>query len=364
MVNTNFPNRVSSRKIPKRTGQIIIALMIAALIEVATFFIAKSYLFPPPLRELAERRNFWIGVATAGRYLNDPLYVQTLTREFNIITPESALKFGPLSSARGQYDFSEADTIIAFAKAHDMQVRGHTLVWTNQLPEWLTQGKWTRDELIDILHDFISTTVGRYRGQIYAWDVVNEALNNDGVLAENNFWFQGIGPEYIELAFRWAREADPNVLLFYNESYAEGLGKKSDGVFFLVKDLLDRGVPIDGVGMQMHTGLGWSTNPEDISANMQRLADLSLQVQITEMDVRIVEPATQNNLEQQAQVYGDILAACLDAPNCTAFVMWGLTDAHSWIPYAYPGTGSALIFTSSYEPKPAYYAILDSLKHR
>jgi endo-1,4-beta-xylanase len=364
MANSRLPRRGAPPKKTRRTGQVVIVLTLAALIEIATFFIAKSYLFPPPLRKLAEKRDILIGVATSGSYLNDPLYEQTLAREFNLLTPENALKFGPLSPAPGQYDFTEADAIIAFAQEHDMQVRGHTLVWTNQLPEWLTQGNWSREELIDILHNHITTTVSRYRGQIYAWDVVNEALNSDGALAEDNFWYQGIGPEYIELAFRWAREADPNALLFYNESYAEGMDKKSDGVYTLVQNMIGRGVPIDGVGMQMHTGLGWSTNPQDISLNMQRLSDLGLQVQITEMDVRIEEPASQYELEQQARVYGETLTACTDSPNCTAFVMWGLTDAHSWIPYTYPGTGSALIFTSSYEPKPAYDTILETLRHK
>jgi endo-1,4-beta-xylanase len=316
------------------------------------------------LRRLAERRELVIGSAISGRQLRNQNYSSLLTREFNSITPENAMKFGPLSPAPGQYDFTEADLIVAFAEEHGMQVRGHTLVWTNQLPEWLTTNDYTQNEILELLHTHIQTVVERYRGKVLYWDVVNEALANDGSIATNNFWMEHLGPDYITLAFQWAHEADPNAMLFYNESYAEGKGQKADGVFTLVQNLLAQGVPIHGIGMEMHTGLGWSPKPEELAENMRKIAGLGLMVHITEMDVRIEEPVTVDELDQQAQIYAEILQTCLEATNCSGFTMWGLTDAVSWIPYIYPGTGTALIFDANYQPKPAYDAMIKVLQGR
>jgi endo-1,4-beta-xylanase len=312
----------------------------------------------PTLRSLADKHDILIGAAVSASLLIERDYTQTLSREFNILTTENALKFQPVHPIRNQYSFTDADAIVSFAEANNMKVRGHTLVWHNQLPGWINQGTFTREEWINILHDHITTVVSRYKGRIYAWDVVNEAVADDGSL-RNTVWLQGIGPEYIDLAFQWAHEADPQALLFYNDYGASGLGGKSDAVYNLVRDLLERGVPIDGVGLQMHTSLEYPPVFSDIAANFKRLNDLGLEVQVTELDVRIREPATTADLTQQANIYRDMLDVCLSADNCTAFVMWGFTDRYSWIPGASPGYGSALIFDRSYNPKPAYYALID-----
>ena len=192
-----------------------------------------------------------------------------------MLTPENAMKFGLVHPEPDRYDFADADYIVGFAEAHGMQVRGHNLVWHFQLPTWLTEGTWTRDELIDILHQHITTVVGHYRGRVAAWDVVNEAIADDGSLRDT-IWLRGIGPEYIDMAFRWAHEADPDALLFYNDYAGEGLGAKSDAIYALVQGLLERGVPINGVGLQMHVSLRWSPQPQDVAANMERLGALGL----------------------------------------------------------------------------------------
>ena len=339
----------------------ILAFILIILVLAGALWVGKAVIYPPPMRALAEEKDFYIGVAVNGWYLNDQQYANTLTREFNILTAENAMKFGPLSPEPGQYNFTEADAIMYFAIENGMRVRGHTLVWTNQLPAWLTEGQWTRDELIQILHDHITTLVGRYRGYILAWDVVNEAITDEGAVADN-FWMSGIGPDYIEMAFRWAHEADPDALLFYNDFNAEGIGPKSDGVYEMVAALVQQGVPIHGVGMEMHTAIDRTLDLDAIAANMQRLEALGLQVHITEMDVRVPAPATAEALDQQARIYQDMLQTCLDAPNCTAFVMWGLSDAYSWIPTVYPDWGSALILDEDYQPKPAYQAMYKLLR--
>ncbi|MGQ9597591.1 MAG: endo-1,4-beta-xylanase [Thermoproteota archaeon] len=314
----------------------------------------------PPLRILAERHGIYIGAAVGANQLSIDKYAETLRREFNILTTENALKFEVVHPERDTYSFNEADTIIAFAEANGMKVRGHTLVWHEQLPEWVRQGNYSHEEWVRILQDHIKTVVGKYRGRIYAWDVINEALNDDGSL-RNTVWLQNIGPEYIELAFRWAHEADPQALLFYNDYGSEGLGTKSDGVYNLVKSLLERGVPIHGVGLQMHVSLEYFPSPQSVAANIKRLNDLGLDVHVTEMDVRIRMPVTSEELTRQAEIYRDTLKACLSAKNCTAFVIWGFTDRYSWIPSFFSGYGSALILDELYEPKPAYYYIFQTL---
>lgn len=319
----------------------------------------------PALRSLAEARGILIGAAVAARPLSqEPQYAETLGREFSVLTPENATKFNAVHPARERYDFTQPDTIVAFAQAHGMKVRGHTLVWHEALPEWIREGKYTREELRAILEDHIKTVVGHFRGKVFAWDVVNEAVNDDGLLRDT-IWRRGMGDDYLELAFRWAHAADPEALLFYNDYGSEDLGKKSDAVYALVKGLRESGVPIHGVGLQMHIGSS-PPDPAQVSANVKRLGALGLEVHITEMDVQIqgMTGAMEEKLAAQAGIYGDILSACLPDSNFKAFVMWGFTDSHSWIPWFTKHPDAPLIFDESYRPKPAYSAIKAALAGR
>jgi endo-1,4-beta-xylanase len=312
------------------------------------------------LRALAEARGIQVGSAVnVGALRSEPQYAQTLRQQFNVVTPETAMKMEIIHPARDRYNFKDADYLVQFAQANNMQVHGHTLVWYRQLPAWLTNGHFSRDEMLSILRDHIQTIVGRYRGKIAAWDVVNEAVDENGAM-RNNIWLQTIGPEYIDYAFQWAQEADPDALLFYNDYDTEGLGPKSDAVYNLVQGLVGRGIPIHGVGFQMHTSIGKPPRIDNVAANMSRLAALHLQIQITEMDVQLQDGqgAQAQRLEQQAQIYADVARACLATPACTAFITWGFTDQHTWIP-EYTGHADApLPFDTAYRPKPAYQALL------
>ena len=329
-------------------------------------------MLPPPLgtagnslRYLAQNRGIEIGAAVNLKPLREePKYGKVLAREFNLLTAENVMKFGPLRPTRDRFDFTDADYLIAFAERHNMRVRGHTLVWHRALPEWLEKGNFTRDELISILREYIYRVVSHFRGRVFAWDVVNEAIADDGSLRDS-FWLQNIGPEYIEMAFRWAREADPQVQLFYNDYGGEGLGTKSDAIYNLVKELKAKGVPIDGVGLQMHVSLNTSPPPPDVTENINRLAALGIEVNITEMDVQTHKSAEteEEKLAAQAKIYGDMLRVCLAAKNCKAFVLWGFTDRYSWIPYETGNQDIPLIFDKSYRPKPAYDTLKQTLKN-
>ncbi len=315
---------------------------------------------PPSLRRTAQERGFLVGAAVNPARLSEAPYAATLAREFNALTAENVLKFGPLRPSEGRYEFDAADRLVRFAEENDMHVRGHTLVWYMQVPDWLRARTWTRDALLGVMHDHIQTVVGRYRGRIHTWDVVNEALMGDGSYRDS-LWHRIIGPEYIDKAFRWAHEADPQARLFYNDYGAEAVNKKSDAVYRLVSGMLERGVPIHGVGLQMHVSTESYPSPESIRSNIRRLAALGLAVHITELDVRIPEPATAEKLALQAQVYRNIAGACLAEPGCEAIVTWGFTDRYSWVPSFFKGYGSALPFDADYRPKPAYDALAQTL---
>lgn len=306
------------------------------------------------LRELAEKKNFWIGTALQYEFLiRDRKYRQILKEQFNMVSIENSMKFSNIHPVRDRYNFSETDLLVEFAAQNHMKVRGHLLISDEMIPSWVTESKLSKDEAKQILKKHIQTIVSRYKGKVVAWDVVSGAFHDDGTF-QDNFWLRSLGPEYIELAFRWAHEADPNALLFYNDYDNEELNTKSETIYQMILDFKKRGVPIDGVGMQMHTSTDIKLDQESIAKNMKRLADKNIQVQITDVEVRINgnNLSANDNLNKQAKIYGNTLKTCLSAYNCTAFVMSGFTDRSSWQKEYFP-----FILDVNYRLKPAYHTI-------
>ncbi len=295
--------------------------------------------------------------ASADHLIHDSSYTQTLIHDFNLITTENALKFGPVHPDPDRYDFEAADRIVEFGLTHNLKIRGHTLIWHNQQPDWLIQNSWQRDELLNVLQNHITTVMERYKGKIAIWDVVNEAINDEGSFRET-FWFRNLGKDYISRSFHMAHTADPEALLFYNDYGAEEMNKKSDAVYELIASLLQENVPIHGVGLQMHVDVENPPDPDSVAKNIKRLSDLGIRVQITEMDVRIPLPASRADLTKQGDIYRAMLDLCLDNPACTAYILWGFTDRYSWIPGFFDGYGKALIYDEMYNPKPAYDSLM------
>jgi endo-1,4-beta-xylanase len=319
------------------------------------------------LRDRAAARDFYFGAAVEMKpFESEDEYRDILTREFNMIVAENAFKFDAIHPERDRYHFADADALVAFAAEKGMKLRGHTLVWHRQLPSWITDGNFSRSEAIEILRDHIQTIVGRYRGKVWAWDVVNEAVDisrdeRQGSLRQDSFWYRTIGPEYIKLAFEYAREADPSAILYYNDFDNEGMDDKSKAVYKLLSDLKRNNVPVDGVGWQMHLVTGFKIKNEH-RQNASRLAELGVELSITELDVRMKMPPPSGAYLKQAESYRDVARFCLATPNCRALVLWGFSDKHSWIPGFFPGEGDALIYDRDYRAKPAYTAIRESLQ--
>ena len=344
--------------IPTRSGRIVLLVLVL-----------NVYLGAQSLRDKAEALGVSIGAAARPSLFSERLYAITLASEFNMVEPEDAMKWWVIRPDRLTFDFTQADQVVGFAETHRMKVRGHTLVWAGSNPAWLTAEPFTPQQLSQLLEQHITKVVSRYRGKVFAWDVVNEAFDERGALRPS-LWYDrpGIGLAgksiaYIEQVFRWAHAADPQALLFYNDNGEEAINPKSDAVYAMVKDFKRRGVPIDGIGMQMHI-FNLEADFASIEANIARFTALDVQVHITEMDVALPLDAaghsSPGNLARQAEIYRRVAAACLAHPGCTAIQSWGFTDKYSWIGSKTQGAkGQALLFDRYYAPKPSYHALKD-----
>jgi endo-1,4-beta-xylanase len=347
------------------------------LVMLLTFIVALMTgvgIIGQSLREQADKSGMLVGAAVVPQLFAEPEYAETLAREFNLLEPENMMKWAAIRPKRDTFNFKAGDQVVEFAKLHGQKVRGHCLLWHKYNPRWLSEKKFTADELSRILKEHITTVVKHYEGDVFAWDVVNEAFDAHGGI-EHSIWFDqpgigfaGKGTRYIEQAFRWARAADPKALLFYNDYDAEGLNSKSDAIYSMVKDFKQRGVPIDGVGLQAHIFNLTTKEISSLSENMARLVRLGVQVHITEMDVALPIDAKGSILDQadlirQAEIYDFVAKACLRQSGCTAFQTWGFTDKYSWIPnYTKRAKGMALLFDQNYARKPAYKVLLNDLQ--
>ena len=335
------------------------------------------------LRQAAAPQGIPIGAAaSAADYgppdlLQNPSYANLLSGQYSMLEPGNAMKWDVTQPTKDVYNFQPGDELVAFAQAHGMRVRGHNLCWHTQLPAWLAPyaATATPADMATLLQNHITEVVTHFKGQVFAWDVVNEAFNDPSGSAQpglrDSIWYNqpGIGQSgagYIEQAFRWAHAADPNALLFYNDYNIEQPGPKFDAVLAMVQDFVQRGVPINGVGFEMHVLNTYYPSADQLAQNIQALAALGIQVHITEMDVRLPVDssgeATPLDLQTQAQIYQTILTACLQQPYCTAFQVWGVSNNDSWIPSVFPGYGAALPFDFNYNPTPAFSAMITALE--
>ena len=336
---------------------------------------------PQSLRQAARLTERLVGTAVRANRLNNETYAAA-AREFNYVTPENEMKWDALEREPGVFSFANANRIVLFAEANHMKIKGHTLVWHSQIPAWV-RAMTTRDEALAALERHINEVVGHYKGRVAAWDVVNEAFtdgnnsrlrgsdpndvndpnNSNGNNGPDSPFRRLIGEDYIDRAFTLARAADPDALLFYNDFNTEGTSAKANAVFNMVQSMKQRGVPIDGVGMQMHINSTGGVTVQQLTQNIQRLTALGLQVVYSELDVTLCGDADiAQRRQQQKTRLSDVTRACTDNPLCSAITVWGIADSDSWRNSMCNGGGSEpLLFDTTYQRKDAYFGVFDQL---
>ncbi|MBN1610774.1 MAG: endo-1,4-beta-xylanase [Polyangiaceae bacterium] len=299
-------------------------------------------------------------------FLSSPVHNAIVTGEFSMITPANSMKMNIIQPTQGTFDWVDTDALLAFAEQNSLEFHGHPLVWHTQVPSWLQDAELGREEMIQVMYDHIDALVGRYAGRIPCWDVVNEAIDkvDDVWTFRSTIWHDRIGDDFIDLAFQRAAAADPSAKLIYNDYNIEQKGNgHADRVFELVNDLVTRGIPIHQVGFQSHyyaTADGGTSGVPDMSKirdNMARYAEIGIEVVITECDFRIGKPLSEEKEQMQTKFFADLLQVCIDAPNCSRYTLWGVSDFDSWVPSTFPDYDYAHIFDSDFVAKPAYHAL-------
>jgi endo-1,4-beta-xylanase len=350
--------------------------------------VVAAALAPTSLKQ-AFKGDFVIGAAMNEAQITgqDQRGDALIESQFNSISPADVLKWEKVHPQPDKYDFDLADKYVAFGQEYHLFIVGHTLVWHNQVPAWVFHDDkgnlLSRDALLARLKDHISTVVGRYKGKIQSWDVVNEALDEDGTLHQS-LWYKIIGPDYIEKAFQYAHEADPHAQLIYNDYSLENEPKRN-GAIALIKKLQAEGIPVAGVGLQGHYHMDWPTAEQE-DATISAFAALGVKVAITELDMDVLPSAwnqptadvtlkiEQNpalnpyvnglpdSVQQQlATRYADLFRVFVKHRNAVERVtFWNVTDADSWLnDWPVKGrTSYPLLFDRTGQPKPAYDAVI------
>jgi len=324
------------------------------------------------------KNYFPMGVAVGPRSLNGP-EAALIVKQFNSLTPENAMKMEPIHPEEHRYFWKDADAIVDFAQANHLRVRGHTLCWHNQTPGWIFKdaaGKdVTKEVLLQRLKEHITAVVTRYKGKVYAWDVVNEAIDDDNEkFLRESPWYKICGDEFIAKAFEYAHAADPNAQLFYNDYNTEIPGKR-DRVYKLLKQLIDAKVPIHGVGLQAHWS-NYDPTEKELRESIEKFSSLGLKVQITELDISVYPPEnngrrakrtdesdvyTPEMQQKQAEQYNMVFKVFREYKNViTGVTFWNVSDRYSWLDF-FPVRGRKnypLLFDKDLKPKKVYWDVV------
>ena len=321
---------------------------------------AQAALAPgTPLKTLAQAAGGrYFGSDMTADLLSNSTVTQLQAQQFNMVTPGNEMKWDTTEPSNGTFNFSPGDQIVNYATSNSERVRCHNLVWHSQLPSWVSS--LPTNQVQAAMETHITTEATHFKGKCYAWDVVNEPFNDDAnATPRADVFFNAMGIGYIADALRTAHAADPNAKLYLNDYNIEGMNAKSNAMFSLAQSLLAQGAPLNGIGFESHFIVGGI--PSDMQANMQRFANLGLDVAVTELDDRITLPASSANLAQQATDFSTVVKDCLDVSRCVGVTQWAIGDADSWVPGAFSGQGAATMFDQSYNPKPAFTAVQNTL---
>ncbi|ORY68567.1 putative endo-1,4-beta-xylanase [Pseudomassariella vexata] len=313
------------------------------------------------LNKLAEAAGkLYLGSATDNSELSNSSYLAIIsdTDEFGEITPGNGQKWQYTEPSQGTFSYTSGDQIVDLAEANGQLVRCHTLVWHSQLPSWVSSGSWTTAQLTSIIQTHIANEVSHYKGQCYSWDVVNEALNEDGTYRTSVF-YTVLGTDYIPIAFEAAAAADPAAKLYYNDYNIEYSGAKHTAAVGIIDLIQTAGAKIDGVGLQAHFIVGSSPGQADLTNVLKAYVAAGVsEVAYTELDIRFTTlPYTAAGLQQQASDYAAVTKACLAVNECVGITIWDFTDKYSWIPSTFAGQGGACLYDENFSKKPAWTTV-------
>lgn len=317
-----------------------------------------------PLKDAS--KDFFIGTIVQSNRMTGT-HNTVINREFSSITAEYEMKMNIMYPNEGSYDWSKSDAIVDYAQNNGLNLHGHALIWHNATPDWVENYPGTDAEFEAMIEDYIKTVVTRYKGKITSWDVVNEAFNDNSGSYRNSVFYQRMGEDYIAKCFTWAREADENVLLFYNDYNMCTDAAKQNAVFTLVDDFINNSIPIDGVGFQMHISYNWPS-ASDIQTATQMIIDRNLKVHYAELDVRAnpnndlssLTPARSLEQKEKYKEIAKLYSAIPDA-NKYALTIWGLKDNESWLMDFWGHVDWPLLYDSNFDEKDAYYGFLEGL---
>ncbi|KAK5657942.1 hypothetical protein OQA88_2494 [Cercophora sp. LCS_1] len=330
----------------------------------ALIALAATQLAECQLNKLAKAAGLkYFGTAIDNPSLNNQQYMRIArdTDEFGSITPANGQKWSNTESSQGRFNYGSGDAIANIAKQTGQLLRCHTLVWYNQLPGWVSS-TLNRDQMQRIITTHIQNVAGHYKGQCYAWDVVNEAFEDDGKF-RNSAMYRAMGVDYITHSFKIAAQTDPGAKLYYNDFNIERCcNAKINATIAMIKTVQAAGARVDGIGMQGHSRVGKSPSKRELMDTMARFSELVEELAYTEVDIRHTKlPTSAADREQQAKDYLDVVGACLETPKCVGITIWDYTDQYSWIPGQYPGEGEACLWDRSYGKKPAYTSVASLL---
>lgn len=326
----------------------------------------------PSLKELAKQNGISIGNFAIRSHLKNKAYTDILTSQFDFAladnTPNWYFTDGGLRPSATTYNWEHMDEVMKFAEDNGMAVESHHYLWGEQkwLPDWLKEGNYSKDELMNLMREHIMTVGGRYSGRIKQWTVVNEAFTRDQHLFDLRDWWADNtgGLDYIDQAFIWARQADPKSKLILNDFNNEAINDTSNAMYEYVKGALARGVPIDGIGMQMHIDGGHPPTKDEVISNMKRFAALGVDVYVTEFDVNMndVKADAHDKNRIQENIYYEMMRACIESKVCTHFAYLGITDDETWYKHIGLDDPRPLPFDERYRPKPAFWGIRTALE--
>lgn len=352
---------------------ILLAIFIAILL-LAEKRLPKTPILPSPsLKQLAAQKKIDIGNFAIRSLIHEKPYADILTSQHDMAlidnTPNWYFTDGGLRPSKDEYYFDHMDEVLGFIEKNNMKVQAHHLLWGEEkwLPDWLKNGNFSKEELYDIVSDHIHTVGKRYSGRIDEWTVVNEAFTRrQHIYGLTDWWGDHTGgsTEYIDKAFLWAREADPHAVLLLNDFNNESISTISDEMYAYIKGAKARGVPIDGIGMQMHID-GTSPPPKlEVLQNMKRFGKIGVPVYVTEFDVNMndVPADTKDRDKIQGKIYYDMARACIESGVCKSFAILGITDKETWYKHMGLPDPSPLPFDENYRPKDAFYSLRDAFQ--